>query len=137
MGQKPIVDALGWCSSWGVLDPHDEFADGKKNIDMFYNAKAQAWWELRMRFIRTYEALMNDEIYDPNEMISLNSQMVDIDKIKAELGQPTFGTNPKGKIIVDKKPDGQRSPNRADAIMMLFARIPISKARIMPTSGLY
>ena len=38
-----------------------------------------------------------------------------------ELSQPTYGLNGAGKIIVNKKPDGSKSPNLGDAIMIEFS----------------
>ena len=40
-----------------------------------------------------------------------------------ELSQPTYSQNSNGKILVDKKPDGARSPNKADSVMIAFAPI--------------
>jgi hypothetical protein len=39
----------------------------------------------------------------------------------SELSQPTFKVSPVGKIVVDKTPDGAKSPNLADALMIRFA----------------
>jgi hypothetical protein len=39
----------------------------------------------------------------------------------AELSQPTYSTNAVGKIVINKKPDGMKSPNNADAVMIRFA----------------
>ena len=41
-------------------------------------------------------------------------------KLTAELSQPTWGPNTIGKMVVNKKPDGSKSPNLADSVMMLF-----------------
>ena len=38
--------------------------------DMFANAKAQAWWALRDRFLETFKA-SRGEAYDPDAIISL------------------------------------------------------------------
>ena len=42
-------------------------------------------------------------------------------KMIGELSQPTYKVNQVGKIVVDKSPDGARSPNLADALMIRFA----------------
>ena len=39
----------------------------------------------------------------------------------AELSQATYETNGVGKIVINKTPDGMKSPNLADAVMMRFA----------------
>ncbi|EBZ0800660.1 TerL protein, partial [Salmonella enterica subsp. enterica serovar Abony] len=38
-----------------------------------------------------------------------------------ELSQPTYSINGVGKIVVDKQPDGTRSPNLADSAMISYA----------------
>jgi hypothetical protein len=45
-----------------------------------------------------------------------------------ELSRPTYSLNGAGKIIIDKAPDGMKSPNLYDAVMIRFAgakRMPI------------
>lgn len=119
------------------------------NKDFFSNAKAQAWWSLRLRFQRTYRAVeaydvwtkqnafheadlpsdmdtFNDQRepfklqYDPDDLISLAGDMTELAKLTTELTQPTY-TLRLGKVVVDKAPDGTRSPNHADAVMIRFA----------------
>lgn len=38
-----------------------------------------------------------------------------------ELSQPTYSINSAGKILIDKAPDGAKSPNLADAVMIRFS----------------
>ncbi|EFE7308104.1 TerL protein, partial [Escherichia coli] len=38
-----------------------------------------------------------------------------------ELSQPTWSKNATGKILVDKQPDGTKSPNLADSVMIAYA----------------
>jgi hypothetical protein len=38
-----------------------------------------------------------------------------------ELSQPTFSINTAGKVLIDKAPDGTRSPNHADAVVIRYA----------------
>lgn len=93
------------------------------NKDFFANAKAQAWWSLRLRFQRTFRAVTAGAVgeYDPDDLISLSSGMTELNALLAELAQPTYSLNGTGKVLVDKAPDGTRSPNRADAVMIAFA----------------
>lgn len=100
----------------------DADVDDRTNEDFFANAKAQAWWELRVRFQRTFRAVnghAND--YSPDDLISLDSSMENLGKLTTELSQPTYSKSATGKVLVDKKPDGAKSPNLADAVMILFA----------------
>lgn len=93
------------------------------NKDFFQNAKAQAWWSLRLRFQRTHRAVTDGSVgeYDPDDLISLSAGMSQLSALTMELSQPTYSLNGTGKVVVDKAPDGTRSPNRADAVMIAFA----------------
>lgn len=92
-----------------------------KNKDYFANAKAQAWWALRMRFLITHRAVTEGIEFDPDSIISISSKISLKDKLIVELSQPTFSLNTAGKILIDKKPDDSASPNLADAVMICFA----------------
>ncbi|EJJ0295938.1 TerL protein, partial [Salmonella enterica] len=59
--------------------------------------------------------------YNPDEIISISSTMESKDKLIIELSQPTYSINGVGKIVVDKQPDGTRSPNLADSVMISYA----------------
>jgi hypothetical protein len=39
-----------------------------------------------------------------------------------ELSQPTYSKNGVGKILINKAPDGTRSPNLADTVMIRFSK---------------
>lgn len=115
---RPIPQAL----------PKGERADMKtrKNADFFANAKAQGWWDLRIRFQRTARAVAavkegKPNPYDVDDLIVLRSTMPELNKVMTELSQPTFDQTTAGKILVDKAPEGARSPNHADAIMIHMA----------------
>jgi len=99
----------------------------RRNKDYFKNAKAQAWWNLRVRFMRTHRALAMHaagenwrEAYDEDDLIALNGKMREIVKLTMELSQPT-ADHSTGKVVIDKAPAGTRSPNLADAVMIAFA----------------
>lgn len=109
--------------SAGVYRPEAEDEKGRKNKDFFANCKAQSWWAIRTRFRATYRWLHDGIPCDPDEIISLSGDMRLLQKLVTQLSQPTYQTNGAGKIVIDKKPDGSRSPNLADAVMILFAKI--------------
>lgn len=115
------LDVLPFRGSGEVLNPNGKDVPGRTNADFFANQKAQSWWTLRRRFQETFRA-RNGKEYDPDLVISLSSDIRDLTDLKAELSQPTFSLNPKGKVVVDKAPDGTRSPNLADAVMILMGR---------------
>ncbi len=107
----------------------DRDREQRTNKDYYANAKAQAWWSLRLRFLRTYRAVQagSAEGFDPDELISISSTIPGLPKLTAELSQPTYSENGAGKLLIDKAPDGAKSPNLADAVMICFA--PIEKRR--------
>lgn len=107
--------------SGGVHDPEGEDVPGRKNQDYFANAKAQAWWALRTRFQKTYRWVRDGEVSSFDDIISLPRDVPNVMKLVTELSQPVYHINPVGKIIVDKAPDGVRSPNLADALMIRYA----------------
>ena len=94
--------------------------DSPKNEDFFANHKAQGWWSLRMRFEKTYKAVTQGIKFPSEEMISIDSAIPHLHEIEMELSQATNTYNGKGKMVVNKKPNGGKSPNLADAIMMCY-----------------
>lgn len=99
----------------------------RTNGDFFANAKAQAWWGLRVRFQATYRAVVEKMEYDPDMIISIPMTLPDRDKLIMELSQPTYSVNTGGKILIDKKPSGSCSPNYADAVVMVFRQQTVKK----------
>jgi phage terminase large subunit len=121
--------------SAGVFNPEGQDVRGRKNIDFFQNCKAQAWWALRTRFQKTYRSIHEGAYYPPDQLISIDGKLPLLDKLLNELSQPTYQINGVGKIVVDKTPEGTRSPNLADAVMIRFsmalrAPMAINKAAI-------
>ena len=119
IGQASI-DATAFRGSGAVHDPEGEMVPKRKNKDYFANAKAQAWWALRIRFQKTYRAVVNGMAFDPDEIISLSSALPELKKLTGELSQPTYALNGVGKVAVNKKPDGTKSPNLADSVMIAY-----------------
>lgn len=109
--------------SGGVHHPDREMVRGRKNKDFFMNLKAQSWWGLRMKFQHTYRAVKEGHPFDPTKGISINPKIKHLTELTNELSQPTYSINTLGKIVVDKQPDGSKSPNLADAVMIRFASV--------------
>ena len=111
-----------WNAAASVLDPTDNIIRGDENTptneDFFGNLKAQAWWRARQTFERTYKAITHGEVYPAEDLISLPSDLPRLHELISELSSATQDYNKKGQIIVDKKPEGGRSPNLADAFVM-------------------
>ncbi len=91
------------------------------NREYFENRKAQAWWMLADRIKATHRAVTKGDPYDDN-MISISSEIIDIDKLITELSTPRKMMSGRLKNIVEKKTDlkkrGIPSPNLADALVM-------------------
>lgn len=113
----------GFAANASVMNPTGEYAQGKKNEDMFLNLKAQAWWLLGDRFKNTYDAV-NGKPYDPEKLILLDENLPHIDQLCGELSQPRREFI-NGKVRVESKENmkkrGVMSPNLADALVMAFA----------------
>lgn len=119
------ITLVPWSAGAKVLKPEAHIIPGDPktptNEDYFKNLKAQGWWALRRRFEKTYQVLEEGIDHDPDELISLPSNLPLLHKVKRELSQPTFVHTPgKLQIVVDKKPDGAKSPNLGDSIMMNY-----------------
>jgi len=122
------LDVGAFRGSEAVAHPESEDMKGRKNKDFFANRKAQAWWSLRTRFQTTFRAIEDLKLpahdrrpFNPDEIISISPKPRNYLKLCAELSQPTYSLNGAGKIVVDKTPEGARSPNLADAVMIRFA----------------
>lgn len=130
---QPKISATPYRGSGAVWNPDGQDVRGRKNKDFFANCKAQSWWALRERFRKTHRWIVGDEDgvkvrCSPDEIVSLSATIDQGDnprmrlKLAAELSQPTFATTAVGKIAIDKAPEGTKSPNLADAVVIDFAR---------------
>lgn len=138
------------------------------NCDFYGNLKAQGWWQLRLRFERTWRAVLTWELrqlltvdyndssphtfeqarrvqelretlgveqgfpeytWDADQLISISSAIpvAVLRKLEKELSQPTVGYSGRLRLIVNKAPQGTKSPNLADAAMMAFWPVPSRK----------
>ena len=122
-----------WDAGGAVLNPEDYIIpnddQSPTNINHYENVKAQAWWDLRIRFYKTFKAVTEGEKYHPDELISLKSDMPNLHQLTMELSQARHKYSKNGKVMVDKKPDGSVSPNLADAAVMCY--FPIREISIL------
>jgi phage terminase large subunit len=102
--------------------PKETYQDGKSNEHTFKNKRAQYYWRLRDRFYNTYRAITKGEYIDPDELISISSNISDIDVLRAEVCRIPKKPNANGLIQIKSKIEmkamGINSPNLADALMM-------------------
>lgn len=127
------ITFVPWSAGAGVLDPDEHVIPGDRESpiwkDFAANLKAQAWWQLRRRFERTHKAITEGERHDPADMISLPSTMPGLSSLRKELSQATRGKTGALKMVVNKTPEGTRSPNKADALVMAFWPVPLDGYR--------
>jgi phage terminase large subunit len=102
------------------------------NSDFFSNYKAQAWWNVADRFRNTYDAIKNGTQYDEDQLISISSDIPDIEKLFSELSTPKRDFDANGRVKVESKKDlskrSVKSPNLADSLIMAVA--PVEKESI-------
>jgi phage terminase large subunit len=151
-GVKLKVFCVPWNAGGKVLKPGDRVDPDDKesplNKNYFANLKAQAWHSLAGRVYRTWRAVssggkLNPEsgmvecpewqlegeiippaTYDPDDLISIDSRLPLLHKVTKELCQPTASQGSRLKLVVDKAPDGTRSPNIGDSIVMNYHPMP-------------
>lgn len=114
------------------VDPGTKDTQARTNDDFFKNLKAQSWWRLRTRFKNTFQAVTQGKEFDADEIISISSTLPMRNKLLTELAQVTYALNTIGKMLINKTPDGSRSPNLADAVMIQFSKAAPAPMRINP-----
>lgn len=94
----------------------------KPNKDTFFNKRAQAYWFLRDRFYKTWQAVERGKYINPDELISLSSDIQCIESLRSELCRIPIKPGAKiqilSKVEMKKKPYQLPSPNLADSVMM-------------------
>jgi hypothetical protein len=122
---KQNIDIIAFRGSVGVNMPDQKALDNsdRTNKDFYSNLKAQSWWELRKRFQLTHRAVKEGVFNNPDDLISINSNIPKLIKLMQELSQPVYSINSAGKLRIDKTPDGVKSPNLADSVMMAFSNL--------------
>lgn len=105
------------------------YKEDRLNEDVFRNKRAQSWWLLRDRFENTYKAVEKGEYFDPQDLISLSSDIKQIDLLKAELVRQQRKRSSSSRLIQlvskdEMRSNGIPSPNMADALAMSFMLAP-------------
>lgn len=109
-------------------------ANQKTNKDAFRNKRAQYYFELRDRCYRTYRAVVHGEYHDPAKMISFDSSIELLPKLRAELCRMPIKPNGNGLFELYTKQEMKSkfkmaSPNLADSVMMLMRYVPPAKVK--------
>jgi phage terminase large subunit len=129
---KPITLSM-FKGSESVDHPHDvyspvfkkEIEQQKTNRDVFKNKRAQYYQTLRDRIYNTFRAVVHGEYKDPDTLISFDSSIELINKLRAELCRMPVKPNANGLIelytkSVMKSRFKVDSPNLGDSVMMLM-----------------
>ena len=128
---KAAFPFVAWNAGGEVQDPRFHLIPDDENSilneDMFFNIKAQAWWSFRIRVYKTWRMVQaklgnGDPVFYPrDELISIDSKIPIRHQLIDELGQAVRKENTSSlKMVVDKQPDGTKSPNVADAAIMAY-----------------
>ncbi|MBE9472960.1 MAG: PBSX family phage terminase large subunit [Chloroflexi bacterium] len=110
--------------------PESKYMGDRSMADTFRNRRAQAFWLLRDRFEKTYRAVEKGEYTDPDELISLSSDMEGVDQLISELSriERKRGAANNNKIQIESKDDMKKrklkSPGLADSLMYAFSNPP-------------
>ncbi len=105
----------------------DSNRKAKTNKQTFRNLKSQQFWRLRDRFHNAHLAMEKFRLgqpfsIDPDELISLSSDIENMAALRAEVCRIPTKPNGQGLIQIMSKPEmarlGIASPNMADALMM-------------------
>ena len=123
----------GFNAGGKVIKPLRKY-NGIKQKEYFSNVKAQAWWLVADRLRNTYDYVVNgNKNYTSDEMISISSNMKDIDGLISELCCVRRDFDSAGKVKAESKIDlknrGIMSPNKADAFIMAMS-ISLVKANV-------
>ena len=126
------LDVSAFYGNAKVDNPHEDYdltGDKRRTMkDMFKNKRSQYIRLLADRFERTYNAVENSVWSDPETMISLSSDIEDLDQLKSELSrwQRKKGNNTFYQVESkqDMKARGYESPNMSDGLGYCFANPP-------------
>nr|UYL17038.1 MAG: terminase large subunit [Caudoviricetes sp.] len=104
-------------------DDVDNPKSWRKNKDVFQKKRSQFYKRLADRFFNTYRAVHKGEYVNPDDMISLSSDIKSLAKLRAELCRIPRKANGNGYYQIMTKDEMKsklkiKSPNMADAVMM-------------------
>lgn len=132
--KKDDIKIIPWNAAASPQNPDEhiniENDETPLNKDFYANLKAQGWWMLRRRFEKTHNAVTKGIDYPFDELISLPSGLLGLHSITDQLSQATYKHDGAKKMLINKTPDGTKSPNEADAIMMCYWPVEVSSPMI-------
>ena len=76
--------------------------------------------QLARRFENVYRMRVEGIKYTADKLISLDSKIPKLQQLMRELSQAVMIKSSDLRLLVDKKPEGARSPNMADSVVMNY-----------------
>lgn len=139
--EKTLPKGIGfmpWNGGGSVLKPDEHVINNDKktplNKEYYQNLKAQAWLQIRFRFERTHRAITDNRFqWKAEDLIAIDTEEIPahlVNKLRKELSQATMVTSSTLKVLVDKKPEGMKSPNLAESVIMNFWPMPLTRFNI-------
>lgn len=126
-GEGPNIGAfIPYKASRGVQGPDRKYIKGLSsgkgisNKEFFRNINAQSWWNLRLRMNNTLAALDGADNVDYDRCLFINGRIENIEGLLEQMSQCIYDDT--GLMRVDKNPNNEDSPDRADAVVMAFTR---------------
>jgi len=125
-----IIQYVAWNAGAKVVNPYDRIIpnddESLYNRDFYQNFKAQAWWSFRARCYKTFMAITQDAVYPADDLVSFDSEGLgaELYPLLKELAQSVSKPSAGLKTMVDKTPEGTKSPNKADATIMAYFPAP-------------
>ena len=124
--QGKKINVIGFGGGEKPDNPTAVYENNKSNRDFFKNKRAQYYWILGQRFYKTYLAVVEGRYQDPDELISLSSDIEYLKDLRRELCQIKRKRRPgMTQVQIESKEEikkeTHKSPNMADALMMCFA----------------
>ena len=119
------ISIMGFRGGETCRDPDAIYDNHRKNRDVYFNRRAQGFWDVRERFYKTYQAV-NGERHDPDELIFIDPEHSLVSQLRSEICRLPLKPHAAGKIQImpktemAKPPLSLPSPNLADALMMSF-----------------
>lgn len=101
----------------------EDFKKARTNKETFRNKRAQYCWMLRDRYYRTYRAVERGDYIDPDQLISISSNINCLDQLRSETCRIPRKYNNNGFIQIMGKQEmesklGIKSPNLFDSTFM-------------------
>jgi phage terminase large subunit len=117
-----------------IYNPAEGMQDQKTNKHSFKNKRAQYYFQLRDRILRTHKAV-NGEYHDPDTLISFDSSISKMTELRSELCRMPIKPNGSGLFELYTKQDMKSkfkfdSPNLADSVMMLMRQPHKAQAQV-------